>query len=43
VQLATPCPDAWADTSVIIEHEDGRRWEITLDVAAQRRIVRSLR
>jgi hypothetical protein len=43
VRFATPYPPAWAGTSVVIEHEDGRRWEITLDVAAQRRIVRSLR
>jgi hypothetical protein len=42
VQFATPYPDAWAATSVIIEHEDGRRWEITLDMARHRTRVRSL-
>lgn len=40
VDVVLPFPAALAGTSIIIENGDGARWEITLDVPNQRRVVR---
>src|SRR5690606_9633200 len=40
IDVVLPFPAALAGTSIIIENGDGARWEITLDVPTQRRVVR---
>jgi hypothetical protein len=42
IEFVTPFPAAIAKTSVLIEHEDGRAWEITLDMATNTKIVREV-
>jgi hypothetical protein len=42
IEIEAPFPRTLAGTSVIIEHESGKTWEVTLDMEANRKVVRAL-
>jgi hypothetical protein len=43
IDIVAPYSKALAKTSIVIEHESGKKWELTLDMVKNRKVVREIK